>query len=179
MTISPGFSVGHRNCRTYTRNTSPFMGSSKTIGVVGSLTRNPAMKLIVFQCPCGMEAIQRSPFCAPRSCGRMTGFVQKYQLRYAKCTPTFLPLMPRFLHVFAFLLAGVQRVRSHLFNCCHNAGTLMVTPCSPRRSYISANVRAGSFLSHSRNNASLSVSREPRYQPIAKLQRSALCVVPL
>jgi hypothetical protein len=61
ITISPGASVGPRNCSTQARKAAPLTGPSSTSGATIRSLRNPARNVVVFQCPCGTDAIRRSP----------------------------------------------------------------------------------------------------------------------
>jgi hypothetical protein len=61
MMISPGCSVGPKNSRLYPRNASPSIAPSRNSGALTAPTRRPALQVVVFQCPCGTEATQRSP----------------------------------------------------------------------------------------------------------------------
>lgn len=78
-----------------------------------AFTRKPAMKVVVFPCPCGtlasvllLERWSASPrACHVRGCTR---FIEKHQLHGLDRRLFFLPLRPRRLHVRALLLAGVQ-----------------------------------------------------------------------
>lgn len=61
MTISPGPSVGPRNCSTQARKAAPLIGPSNTSGATIRSWRKPARNVVVFQCPCGTDASRRSP----------------------------------------------------------------------------------------------------------------------
>jgi hypothetical protein len=60
-TTSPRSSVGARYRSTYIMNLAPFIGPSITRGATIPSWRKPATKVVVFQCPCGTEATNRSP----------------------------------------------------------------------------------------------------------------------
>lgn len=70
------------------------------------------MKVVVFQCPCGTLATQRAPWggASTRTChvGAGARFIKKHQLRDVERGLAVDPFTPRGVHVFAFLLAGVQ-----------------------------------------------------------------------
>ena len=57
----PGSSAGIRNCSTHAVKVSPFIGPSRTHGATMPSCRSPAMKVSVFQCPCGTLSISASP----------------------------------------------------------------------------------------------------------------------
>jgi hypothetical protein len=59
--MSPGSRVGTSACSTQARKASPFIGPSRTIGAVMPARRSPAVKVVVFQWPCGTGARQRWP----------------------------------------------------------------------------------------------------------------------
>jgi hypothetical protein len=61
MTMSRVWSVGHRNCSTQARKSSPSMGPSTTRGAVRRWCRRAAIKVVVCQWPRGAEATQRQP----------------------------------------------------------------------------------------------------------------------
>src|ERR1700730_4030614 len=53
--------VGARHCSMYARKMGPFIAPSITNGATIPSWRKPATKVIVFQCPCGTDATNRSP----------------------------------------------------------------------------------------------------------------------
>src|SRR6476646_11426490 len=61
MTMSRRLRVGARHCSMYARKMGPFIAPSITKGATIPSWRKPATKVIVFQCPCGTDAINRSP----------------------------------------------------------------------------------------------------------------------
>src|SRR5262245_46152286 len=61
MTMSRRPRVGARHCSMYARKMGPFIAPSITKGATIPSWRKPATKVIVFQCPCGTDAINRSP----------------------------------------------------------------------------------------------------------------------
>ena len=70
------------------------------------------MKVIVLQCPCGTLVTQPFAFGGASTRGRHsdagTRLIKKHQLRDIERELVVDPFTPRSLHVFAFLLAGVQ-----------------------------------------------------------------------
>jgi len=60
-TMSPWRNVGTRHCSTHAKKLRPLMGPSRTHGAQMPSARKPAMKVSVFQWPCGTLAIKRSP----------------------------------------------------------------------------------------------------------------------
>lgn len=60
-TTSPRRSVGTSCCRTYASNSSPVIAPSTTVGAVRPSARNAAMKVVVFQWPCGTGMTRRAP----------------------------------------------------------------------------------------------------------------------
>ena len=61
MTMSRRPRVGARHCSMYARKMGPFIAPSIRKGATIPSWRKPATKVIVFQCPCGTDAINRSP----------------------------------------------------------------------------------------------------------------------
>src|SRR6476646_7562562 len=61
MTMSRRPRVRARHCSMYARKMGPFIAPSITKGATIPSWRNPATKVIVFQCPCGTDATNRSP----------------------------------------------------------------------------------------------------------------------
>src|SRR6266542_1038909 len=67
-TMSPGDRVGRRHCRMYSTKIAPVIARSMTKGAVIASWRNPATKVIVFQCPHGTRPTTRWPrWARPRS----------------------------------------------------------------------------------------------------------------
>ena len=60
-TLSPTVSVETRICWTYARNALAFIAPSRTIGTVIPKSLSAPINVVVFQCPCGIAARQRSP----------------------------------------------------------------------------------------------------------------------
>lgn len=63
---------------------------------------------------------------------RRPSFIMKDQFFDLQTGHRFMPRQPRLLHVCALLFAGVHsflKARFHLFNRCHSAPILIVTPC--------------------------------------------------
>src|ERR1035441_1034949 len=61
ITVSPRLSVGTRHRSRYAMKAVAFIGPSSTKGATIPRRRRPAMKVIVFQCPCGTWSINRMP----------------------------------------------------------------------------------------------------------------------
>ena len=61
MTMSRRPRVRARHCSMYARKMGPFIAPSITKGATIPSWRKPATKVIVFQCPCGTDATNRSP----------------------------------------------------------------------------------------------------------------------
>ena len=60
-TMSPGLRVGTSTCSTLARKAGSLIAPLSTTGAPMPERRSPAVKVVVFQWPCGTAALQRSP----------------------------------------------------------------------------------------------------------------------
>lgn len=90
MTMSPGWSVGHKNAWTHLRNRAPVIAPSATIGAVMLLCRRPATKVVVCQCPCAGQSCRPAPrgwaACHLRRAACTEGFFKR-QVPFVELTP--------------------------------------------------------------------------------------------
>jgi hypothetical protein len=112
---------------------------------------------------------------APRHVGRSPGFNEKHQAVDVHDSLCLRLGASRREYVRAFLLPGVQsflKVSFHLFNWCHKAPILAANPCGANRCCNSDKIRSGCCAIQARNRGSASASRDRRWPPIGKPQRS-------
>src|SRR3954463_12480628 len=112
MTMSRRPRVGARHCSMYARKMGPFIAPSIRKGATIPSWRKPATKVIVFQCPCGTDAIQPLPARAttsePHHVCAGSGLVDKHQPSGVKHALLSYPTSAGASDIGSFLLRRVQ-----------------------------------------------------------------------
>src|SRR6476620_6005828 len=154
MTMSRRLRVRARHCSMYARKMGPFIAPSITKGATIPSWRNPATKVIVFQCPCGTECDQPLPARAttsePHHVCAGSGLVDKHQPSGVKHALLSSPTSAGASDIGSFLLCRVQAFFLKLTLCRSKkrwrALRLPGMPCLAMAARISSRVKSGCLV---------------------------------